>query len=152
MTYEHSDTNRNRKMDRPTGQPSHQHLRSTIMITEQNTLSAFDWGWKFDSKPFDTREEAQAYADRFPKYAKVKVTTLTSYTGSTKDGTWQRHEHFVATSQGKLAEDGVNGGVNETGVKRAKAILKDETVIFHQEDARNALDFGEFLTALGRTA
>lgn len=122
------------------------------MSTEKNTLKAYDWGWRFSSKRFETREEAEAYAARFPKYTKVRVTTSTSYTGSTEDGTWQSHEHFIAYADGKLAADGVNGGVNETGVKRAKAIMKDDSVHFFTDDSTNALDFGQFLTALGRKA
>lgn len=113
-----------------------------------NTIESNDFGWTFNSKLFETREEAETYAVRFPKGARVRATTLSGSLGTYGQDDYYRFEFFMATADGKLKADGVNGGKNEAGIKRAKMIFKDESVQFIQRFT-NGHDFGQFLTALG---
>lgn len=65
-----------------------------------------------------TEEEARAIAARFPKSAGIKATTLTSHNGG------------ATLVQGylrmgvRLVSDGVNGGVNETGLRRYRSFRR----------------------------
>lgn len=90
----------------------------------EDSLDASEHGWTFSSAVFETQEEAEAFVARFPKYAKVKVVFLSSYSGSLDEGNSQRHVHYTGRAQGTLKADGVNKGRNETGIKRLRAIQK----------------------------
>jgi hypothetical protein len=93
-------------------------------------------------------EHGREVAATFPKSYKVRATTLSGYTEEYDalaeemlgplpwgPGKWelfyaevqrlpaQRYCHGWVTLRVGLREDGVNGGVNETGIKRARAFL-----------------------------
>lgn len=66
----------------------------------------------------DTPEAAVEFVARFPKSAKLRATTL---------GTYDDAGNFTlgyVSHRINLRSDGVNGGVNETGIKRYRSILK----------------------------
>jgi hypothetical protein len=63
---------------------------------------------------FFTEEAAQAYLARFPKAAGL-------YVSHTSFGNGQRAFHVAGRV--KLLSDGVNGGRNETGIKRFQRVL-----------------------------
>ena len=63
---------------------------------------------------FETAEERDAFIARFPKSAGVRRSTLSSAEGSFP----------AAAAQGNLWADGVNKGVNETGLKRYRTIAR----------------------------
>lgn len=64
---------------------------------------------------FDTREEAEAAIANAPKGCKLRVTTCSHVGGKVT---------FFASTYGRLLSDGVNGGVNETGIKRLATCLR----------------------------
>jgi len=70
-------------------------------------------GFKFNAT-LDTREDAVAFVALFPKSSKMFATTLHTANGPLG----------YAMAQGNLFSDGVNGGINETGLNRYRAILK----------------------------
>lgn len=86
-------------------------------VTER--YSGLEWG--FDAY-FATEEEAQAFVDLFPKYAKVRLSRF-SYpiNGDYNQGIGELR---TAVAEGKIAPDKVNKGVNETGDKRRNVIEK----------------------------
>lgn len=63
-----------------------------------------------------TREEAEADLDYFPKSAKFGVTRVTRGPGDA---------YFQIQTRANLAANGVNGGVNETGVKRYRTVVRN---------------------------
>lgn len=65
-----------------------------------------------------TLQEAREIASAFPKWLKVKAWTITygEYSGSDHP----RGEFGVVHLEARLLSDGANGGVNETGIKRAR--------------------------------
>lgn len=76
--------------------------------TTTHTLKVSIAGFEISSPRFDTLAEAEADAARFPKYVKVRAQTVSGI-----DAQW-----FRTSISGDLAASGVNGGVNETGMKR----------------------------------
>lgn len=64
---------------------------------------------------FKTFEEAEAFVTKFPKSCGLKATTIG---GCDQGNGWVRCEI-------RFAKDGVNGGKNETGIKRFKSIVKN---------------------------
>lgn len=64
----------------------------------------------------DTHEDAVAHADSLPKSSKVRALRVRGY----REG--EPAESGVTNFQASLRKDGVNGGVNETGIKRYKAL------------------------------
>jgi len=66
---------------------------------------------------FDTQDAAQAFAARFPKGVKMEAKPLFRYdvnAAATRQG--------IVTVRIKLGADKANGGVNEAGLKRIKAL------------------------------
>lgn len=72
---------------------------------------------------YETPEQAEAAAALFPKSCRVRVGTLGTYTGlGTPDyRTFTLHTIHVSIT---LSADKVNGGRNETGIKRYRSIMK----------------------------
>lgn len=67
----------------------------------------------------DTPEQAAAIAATFPKWLKVIGTHCSGWRGESKDyTTWG-----IVSFQASLTTDGVNKGINETGLKRLKRFL-----------------------------
>lgn len=98
---------------------STQHLTGSDLF-DHDRLDVYDWGWDFRTETFETREEAEANVERFPKYARVRVTTLS--TSNRETGKYLTV--YMGQTQGKTSPDAVNKGVNETGDKRLEAIRK----------------------------
>lgn len=71
----------------------------------------------------DTREAAEADLDFFPKMAKFVVNRVTTGRGT---------GYFQIRTSARLAADGVNGGVNETGVKRYRAVARNAPAVTWQ--------------------
>jgi hypothetical protein len=69
------------------------------------------------SPDFATREEAEAWAAQFPKAVRFYVTTL-----SYSDG--RAMTYHARTGSVRLTADAVNGGVNETGVRRYRSAIR----------------------------
>lgn len=67
----------------------------------------------------DDKAEAQAIADQFPKSVKLYAGTL--HASHEPEGRDYGYVQFVAG----LSSDKVNGGVNETGLKRWASFLKN---------------------------
>lgn len=69
-----------------------------------------------------TLEAAQALAAEFPKTTKVRATTLTSPI----DGDYTKGSRVtgIVTFQATTASNGVNGGTNETGIRRLRSFRK----------------------------
>lgn len=67
-----------------------------------------------------TRNEAIELASRFPKSAKVRGTAI----GGMRDENGNRCERGWVGFIAKLATDGVNGGTNETGLRRFASFEK----------------------------
>lgn len=65
---------------------------------------------------FSTREAAEEFAATFPKSAKFQVQRLDGPDSATR---------YIVESKAILAADGVNGGRNETGIKRYNSILRN---------------------------
>ena len=70
---------------------------------------------------FDTPQDAAAFAARFPKAAKLTAPSLNGYTVVGRPG---HPERGMIRVHVKLTADGVNGGVNETGLRRLATIRR----------------------------
>jgi hypothetical protein len=66
----------------------------------------------------ETVEQAREIAASFPKSLKVRATTLSTWTGSWDDGTYEPKTYGYVTSTIELLPTGANKGLNETGIKR----------------------------------
>lgn len=62
--------------------------------------------------PFATREDAEAFVALLPKSCKVRASTITG----------RDYQAGLVKFNAMLAADGVNGGRNETGIKRYRAL------------------------------
>lgn len=72
------------------------------------------------SRPFPTLETAQAFARSFPKSRGVYATTLSSVPSAGHPSS----NYGLVGINVRLVADGVNGGVNETGIKRLRALAR----------------------------
>jgi len=80
------------------------------MTTTLNTITATATEFGFDAGiTFSTQEQLDTFIALFPKSTKVVATRLT-----TLDGATSPHATFGI----RLVADNVNGGTNETGLKR----------------------------------
>lgn len=70
---------------------------------------------------FATEAERDEFLAKFPKSVKARATSLSTYL---RDGTYTPFVIPGVHAYGKVAADGVNGGVNETGNKRYLAAKK----------------------------
>jgi len=75
-----------------------------------------------------SREAAEADLDFFPKMTKFVVARV----GFFQDG--QSGHYFQIRTSAALAANGVNGGVNETGVKRYRAVVRNAPVVAWKGD------------------
>lgn len=74
------------------------------------------------SANYPTREDAEAFVALFPKSTKFRITFCdTPVTPGVYDGAHTRT--WSAVSATVLAADDVNGGINETGVKRYRSTI-----------------------------
>lgn len=73
--------------------------------------------FRISSEDLATREEAEALLALFPKSAKGRVTHVSGF-NLPAEGV------FVVKFEARLAADGVNGGTNETGVRRYRSIIR----------------------------
>lgn len=74
------------------------------------------------------REVQAAAADlvaEFPRYVKAKASALLTY--ELVEDTYCNYMVPIVVFSARLAEDGVNGGVNETGLRRLAAFRKTLT-------------------------
>lgn len=72
---------------------------------------------------FETREQAEAAAALFPKACRIKVYALGTYTGlGTPD--YRTFTLYTIHTDIRLNADRVNGGKNETGIKRYRSIMR----------------------------
>jgi hypothetical protein len=67
---------------------------------------------------FRTQLEAEAFAFRFAKSLRVRKTTLSA----DYEGAWKQYGYV--TFEACLGASNVNGGVNETGMKRIRGFFK----------------------------
>lgn len=79
----------------------------------------------------ETVEIAEAYAAEFPKGAKIRASRLTA--PDRVNGGWR--DYGLITGSIGFKADGVNGGINETGLKRYRTWIKaldklDHTIVF----------------------
>jgi hypothetical protein len=75
-----------------------------------------------------TPEEAKEIASQFSKSAKVRGTTLSTYSRENPDQSLTRGTvHF----QANLSPSGVNRGINETGLKRYRSFRKTAEKLGH---------------------
>lgn len=72
----------------------------------------------------DTLEEAQAIKTTFPKSCKVRAMTLGTFEGTPGTDSYRRIEKAVVDFHVKLGADLVNGGYNETGIRRYRTLRK----------------------------
>ena len=79
---------------------------------ENGKLAHFNFSIELEG--LDT-EAGEAVKALFPKYTRLDNSTISYMTGE---------KNSYVSTQIYLWENGVNGGVNETGVKRIKAIIK----------------------------
>ncbi len=80
------------------------------------TLTGDQVGVTFSSPYFTESADAEAFVTLFPKSAKLRVFTMR--------GDTEADDRYGADVRIELWANGVNGGVNETGIKRYRAILK----------------------------
>lgn len=78
---------------------------------------------------FPTVAAAEEFAAKFPKSCGLRVGG-----GCDADGT----RYGVVTTHVNLYADGVNGGVNETGVKRLKRFLRDTPFVVKMNAGNSA--------------
>lgn len=88
----------------------------TLTITGYYDPSTGRPGWFAAEARFDTEAEAEAFAAQFPKSHKFRAGEVTNWRDRSSTG--------VARSSTKLAADDINGGANETGIKRYRSILR----------------------------
>lgn len=112
------------------------HARSTydhkarVSTVHFETASSVD----FRSPYFDAKSDAEAFLAMFPKSARLRIVSTGMLDGSTK---------WSARGEAKLSADAVNGGANETGVKRYRSMVKNAAklnipVVFVTSTAINA--------------
>lgn len=77
-------------------------------------------GFEFTSPAFDTEAERDAWASQFPKGCNLKPQTVSSFTTAP----YTTFTYYRSAAHANLAANKANGGVNESGVKRLKAILR----------------------------
>ena len=82
--------------------------------TEYSRQAGLPQDYSFSAE-LPTVEAAREFVTLFPKSVKMFAATL--YKADHTVGGW-------ATTRGNLVSDGVNGGLNETGLKRYQAVLK----------------------------
>lgn len=94
-------------------------------------LGAYTSGWTKARVIVPTAEDAQAIAAQFPKSAKVRASSISGYfKGDTTEGAYSSDPDAALATHGYvhieivLQSNGVNGGVNETGIKRYRAFRK----------------------------
>jgi uncharacterized Fe-S cluster-containing radical SAM superfamily protein len=76
---------------------------------------------RFDAAgAFATTEDAQQFIAQFPKYVKVRLTTLSG----SDDVTGERWVLPYVSLCVSFTEDGVQGKANETGAKRVRKFLE----------------------------
>lgn len=93
------------------------------MRHDANTFEAQATPWNVKATLYvETPEQARAIAARFPKAAKVRASTVSAWVGYLDGVEWEPDlDNAVFGTVGidaKIAADGVNGGRNETGIKR----------------------------------
>ena len=95
---------------------------------------------------FGTVEEAAAWVATQPKALGLRATTLTSYI----DGPAGRTVNFVGYIQGRaiLIANGINGGKNETGIKRMNRWIKDLNIEFVAQYSNSYPTLGAALAAI----
>lgn len=101
---------------------------------------------RIESDRFDTLDQAQAVAARFPKYLRVYATKMYS-----AEPGGQAKGHIRVRIE--LAPDGVNDGKNEAGIKRFLKILEKLDRFGHTTEwppgyVTSYTDLDEFLHAL----
>jgi hypothetical protein len=84
------------------------------LTTEYSPVAGLPQMFQFTAE-LPSPTEAVEFGRMFPKSAKVIGMTLTTATGERRG--W-------AVAEGNLVSNGVNGGVNEAGLKRYHAIVK----------------------------
>lgn len=102
-------------------------------------------------------EEAQrdAFVALFPKFVGVRPSRLWAHVGYLEGADWRgadSQEFPTATFRLKALPDGVNGGVNETGVKRLRRllqVLEASGAAVRWSDANGCRTESETLTRLG---
>jgi hypothetical protein len=88
----------------------------------------------------DTVEEARELAAQFPKSAKVKATTLSTYVQDADRNpvpdpvTGRRYQHITkgyVAFYAKLEADNTNGGRNEAGIRRYRSFARAAARLGH---------------------
>lgn len=82
---------------------------------------------------FATADERDAFLASVPKSLGLKPSTLSTY-----DAAGSRVTVPTIRGGGRLLADGVNGGVNEAGLKRLRRLLADERFGYRGDTAANA--------------
>lgn len=102
------------------------HLDFEIEPTVEALRDAFNRSTSVTLLGFNSREEAEALASKFPKYVKTYATTMTSssshdaygiyseYMGEYGSNSYETYGLSISVS----AVNEVTGAVNETGMKR----------------------------------
>lgn len=92
----------------------------------------------------ETKEAAQAIAAQFPKSVKAIATTINIIGGTDRQG--------CIDIEARIGANGVNGGKNETGIKRIKSALKTITALGYEFEYTmpwtNSLTEAEFWEAV----
>jgi hypothetical protein len=110
----------------------------------------------------DTVEEARELAAQFPKSAKVKATTLSTYVQDADHNpipdpvTGAKYQHITkgyVAFYAKLEADGANKGTNEAGIRRYRSFARAAARLGHsvRYDARgstNSLTADQFAEAV----
>lgn len=93
------------------------YAKSNYVPALQNSVPDFATPSTFQARSADmeTEEAAQAYAAQFPKSTKPHITRCS---GGGEAETWSVNWNV------QLSQNGVNGGVNETGIKRMLKVLE----------------------------
>jgi hypothetical protein len=81
--------------------------------TEYDKIAGIPMGYEFNAE-LPTVEDAKAFVAQFPKSAKMFAVAISGVTGI---------RGWVA-AHGNLVSNDVNHGINETGLKRYRTILK----------------------------
>lgn len=72
--------------------------------------------WTRATARFDTRDQAAAYVALFPKSTKLTSAEVVTAPGE--------RNYFLVETSVRTAADGVNGGTNETGLRRIATIRR----------------------------
>ena len=116
-------------------QLAHWNARREQVFVGSGSMAGPNWedaGSVEFSRCFPTEADAQAFVATLPKSLKARATTMSGHlpNGAVSGYVWLR---------ASLAKDGVNGGVNETGLKRLKVAARVLTFEWNPHTCANSM-------------